>query len=376
MIKSIFETNYDETDETQQQINSGSYSFFSLKGFFGFDDYICLVKIIYILISFILNLIMFISLKKRRMKNIINPISLQLISNILLINFIHSLSYMINWVTNLDHSIILNFNEEKYKIGGLLIGSPNEYFSICEIQGFMIVFSSLSQDIAINIFFFIINKDNMPSKIKIISWGFALGYIFPFLFTVIYALCGGLGLNDRYCYIKKFYFDNNINNYINNDVNYRFNEWFPFLLIILYSFRGINLLISIYLLINIIKYIRKTQLSTIYILKSSSILLIQIITFSIGFIYRISRIISNSNNTIISDIHLCINTIDGILFPLSFSLSNGIYTNLCYRDNNESLNSISEENNELLNISDISCSKSSSKNDFFKDDNNFDLSYM
>lgn len=353
------------------QIQNGNYSFFSFKSFLGFDDAFRFIKIIHILISYILNLIMIISLKKRKRKTFLRLTSFQLISSILIINFIHTLSYIFNWITNLDNSYEFENDGKKYKIGGLLIGNALHY-SICKLQGFLIIFSSLSQDISINIFFYIVNREKIPNKRKIIIMCLGLGYIFPFLLGIIYASIGGIGINDRYCYIKKFAFDE-------KNETYYFYENFQILLIILYSFRGINLVFNIYLLFNIIRYIRRNQLPKIYILKSSSILLIQIITFSFGLIYRISRIISKENNITITNIYLCINTLDGILFPLSFSLSNGIYTFLCNKDFNESLNSLTDGQGDLLDNSQSTSSKSSNEKTLalvdLKNENNFELSY-
>lgn len=361
----IFESEID----IETQIKNGNYNFFSFKSFFGFDDAIRFIKNLYLYISFILNLIMVISIKKRKRKNFLNPTALQLISNILIINFIHSFSYMLNWITNLDHPYKITEDDKEYEIGGLLIGNA-ENLSVCKIQGFLILSSSLSQDISVNIFFYIINKEKVPNKKVIIIICMGLAIIFPFIFGITYTLIGGIGINDRYCYIKKFDYEKG---------DYHFYTLFPVLIIILYSFRGINLGISIFLLVNIIKYIRKNQLSTIYILKSSSILLIQIITFSIGFIYRISRIFIFSKNKVISDIHLCINTIDGILFPLSFSLSNGIYTNLCNKDFNDSSNTLSDSPYQINDDNSGSSSKISSDKTLalvdLKNANNFEWSY-
>ena len=373
----MIEPNY--TNGTiEYQIQHGNYTFFSLISFFGLDDFVRFIKMSYIFISCILNLIMIISLRKGNLRKNINPVAFQLISNILVINFIHSFSFMINWVTNLDNAFILNDEDTSYKIGALLIGCPKGNILVCKIQGFMIVFSSLSQDIFINIFFYIINKENIPRKKIIILLCIIAGYICPFVFSIIYASIGGLGLNDRYCYIKKFEFD-----YSKEEGGYQFFTAFKPLIIILYAIRGINLVISFFLLFKIIKYIRKNNLSKFYILKSSSILIIQIVTFSFSFFYRISRIIFKEFHKPISNIHLCINTLDSILFPLSFSLSNGVYTNLCYKNPSDSSNSLNDGPGELLNCStsySIYSSFNKTQKSFpmveAKNNNNFDLSYM
>ena len=356
-----------------EQIKNSSYNFFSVKSFFGFDDIIRFIKIFYLFVSIILNLLIVISLLKRKKKK--NSIGLCLTGNILIINFIHSFSYILNWVTNIDNAYIL---DKKYKIGGLLIGNPKDNYSVCQIQGYMLLYSSLSQDLSIIIFFYIINMSKLPSKLKIYIILFGVGHFLPFFYTTFCAIIDGLGLNDRYCYIKKF-------EYTNQD--YKIYKYFRVLIVVTYTIRAINLAISIFLLVKINKYVKEHNLTKIYILKTYFLLIVQVMTIFIGFIYRISHLIANDNNKAFSNAFLCVNTIDGILFPLYYSISNGIYTNLfCKNINNESVNSLLSEdkgNNPLLNITGSSSSISVHSNNEdktfamvdVKDDNNFDLSY-
>ena len=357
------------------KICNSDYNFFTVKGFFGFNDGIRLVKLIYIFISFILNLLIVISLSKRKKKQ--NSIALVLTGNILLINFIHTFTYILNWVTNLDNPYKMEYNNKNYKVGGLLIGNPTHNYFVCKLQGFMLLYSSLSQDISIIIFFYSINMSTVPSKLKIYTILLGIGHFLPFFYSTICAIIDGIGLNDRYCYIKKFEFTN---------PSYKIYKYFSCLIIITYSMRAINLSISVYLLIKINKYVKKHKFRNLYIFKTYFLLILQVITTSIGFIYRISHLIANDNNKGFSNAFLCINTIDGILFPLSYSLSNGIYTNLFCKNNinNESLNSLFSDDNENKNciIDDTystSSHRSSDDKTFalidVKDDNNFDLSY-
>ena len=158
MLKIFLE---DENQNITDIIKNGNYSFFSVELFFGIGDPIRLVKMIHILLNFILLLLILISIIKNRKRRL--SISLKLTANILIINFMHTLSYIINWVTNLDNAYTI---ENDYKIGGLLVGSPPYSLGVCEFQGFMLIFTSLSQDILINIFFYIINRSSIPSKKK------------------------------------------------------------------------------------------------------------------------------------------------------------------------------------------------------------------
>lgn len=363
-------------DETiSEQIKNSNYNFFTFKGFFGFEDAIRLVKLIHIFISFILNLLILISLSKRKKKQ--NSIALVLTGNILIINFIHTFTYIFNWVTHLDDAYTFTNNNNNYKVGGLLIGNPTNNYFMCQFQGFILLYSSLSQDISIIIFFYSINMSSLPSRLKIYTILLSIGHFLPFLYSTICVIIDGIGLNDRYCYIKKFEYKNN---------GYEIYKNFSCLIIITYSLRAINLSISVFLLIQINKYIKQHNFKQIYIFKTYFILILQVITISIGFIYRIAHLIANDNNKAFSDSFLCINTIDGILFPLSYSLSNGIYANLFSKNiNNESINSLFSEDNEnnkcMLDDSYSTSSHPSNDDKTFamidiKDDNNFDLSYI
>ena len=118
-------------------------------------------------------------------------------------------------------------------------------------------------------------------------------------------------------------------------------------------------------------------------MKTSTILIVQLITISIGIIYRLSRVIFTDFNKKFSDAFIWINNIDGIIFPLSYSISNEIYKFLFSKNNyNISTNSLITKDSEKI-ISDNSFSSSShhsndDSNTFpmidLKEDNNFDLS--
>ena len=68
----------------------------------------------------------------------------------------------------------------------------------------MLVYSSLSQDLSIIIF--LINKTRIPSKFSILIKLIIIAQFLPFSIGAIYLLIGGVGLNDRYCYIKNLEF--------------------------------------------------------------------------------------------------------------------------------------------------------------------------
>ena len=185
MLKNFLQEN--GTNYTQEIIN-GNYSFFSVVSFFGFDDGIRLIQIIYIIISFILNLIIFVILCKRKNKKY--SIALQLNSNLLIINFIHTFAYLLNWVVKFDQAHKIWDNGKSYDIGGLLIGNPKNHFGMCLTQGFLLIFSSMSQDMFINIFFYIINKSSIITKKNLTLLCYSLGYFCPFLYALIHLIFG------------------------------------------------------------------------------------------------------------------------------------------------------------------------------------------
>lgn len=386
---------------TPENIQRANYSFYSSRYFFGFGDEnytfgpVRIVKLLYAIISFILNLLIVISLLKRKKKKF--SIALILTGNILLMNFIHTFSYTFEWVLKEDdvnkdrglyilkNGTILNrtatndIKENYYLIGGLLIGNPNN-MGICQFQGFLLVFSALSQDFLINIFFYIINLPKIPSQNIIRVFLLLLGYCTPLIISFIFLLIKGLGINDKFCYIKKFDFTINEKNI----VTYKVKDNFIVLVYSIYIIRFLNLLLSLVLLIKIIRYVKLNKLKNMYILKLSTILIVQVVTIFIGLIYRFGGSIYEGFSRNFSTIFLCINTIDGILFPLSYSLSNGVYKNLfCGISSKDSLEYISGDEDEML-----SCGSTNSlighsptvEKTFamvdVKDDNNFDLSYQ
>ena len=76
------------------------------------------------------------------------------------------------------------------------------------------------------------------------------------------------------------------------------------------------------------------------------ILLIQLVTISIGIIYRISSFFSRSFSANISSLYLILNTVDGVLFPFSFIITNGMHKILYKKITGKSLGEGEEEDEE------------------------------
>ena len=117
-------------------------------------------------------------------------------------------------------------------------------------------------------------------------------------------------------------------------------------------------------------------------MKSSSILIIQIITISIGFIYRLTSAIDDKISRNIAAVFLYLNTLDGILFPLIYSLNNGIYRDLfgdsskmqSILDDDEEVN-VTETTNNETSVNATGANEKTFAMVDVKGNNNFDLSY-
>ena len=241
------------------------------------------------------------------------------------------------------------------------------------------VYSSLSQDTLINILFYFVSGSVITGKVKLRLVLIILGYGIPLLISFVYLMTENIGINFRYCFVKRFSFD--------NEHKYFFNDNYIAVTTLLYAIRGANLIISSLYLCKIIKYVKKEELNKMSIISSITILVTQITIISFELLNMVcDYIIDDSDLLIISDILISINTLDGIIFPLIFSLSNSKFKNLfCKSERYESI--VTEE--EFTNTGEsfeTSVEKSErneknekEKNQFslvkFIDTNNFDISF-
>ena len=377
-------------------ILKGDYDFDTSKYFFNADA-IRVIIIIYIIISFIVNILYFITSLKTNFKKSIHKINLILMGNVLFINFFHTFSYLYEWVlqnedgnkslyVKNDGTICMEENckdkREYNEIGGLMVGNMIS-MSTCKAQGFFLVFSALSQDIIIIIFFYLVNKSSKLSRAKVIFL-LSAGYLIALIISVIYLVVDGFGLNDKYCFIKKF-------NFIKKDKpqsnTYELYSKFDAMIIIYYLIRLIFLIISSCLLYKIVRYISKNKLRKIYIVKVCSFLISQIFTVFVGIMYRFGGLISAKFSRDFANVFLVINTLDGLIFPLFSYFSNNMYKNLCCKESNEEFSndflSADDTNNDMtatnmtLNNQAKNGDKSgiSTKNNS-QNKNNFDVSYL
>ena len=279
----------------------------SIISFLGEYDRITIIS--FTIFSFILNLMICISIFLSRNKNV--SIIIRLTLSILITNFIHVLSYIFQWVT--CKTEITNKNDiiEKYETNLLF------NYSFCEVQAFMILVSSLSQDYLIIIFFFMVNNKEIIN-IKYINFFNLLGILFPIILSVVFLLNNALGINDDFCYIKKldnFYVEEKSNIYI-------FFDDYDIYAIIVYSLRGTSLLVSLFLFVKIVIYIRKEKSHNYF--KKLSILIIQLFKLFVIIIYRIPSLFLAEYPDFLQKLYNILSTVDGVLMPLAFILSNDI----------------------------------------------------
>ena len=314
-----------DDESWKNNVTNPDYSFVSAKNFFGGTDSIRIVIIIYILISFVLNClnftVFFITMKKANRET---PLAIWILISVLLVNFLHTFTYFFEWVIKEGvNTIKIMIDETEVEVGGLLAGNPRK-MSACKGQGFLLIASSISQDFLINIFFYIASS-SIKIKEKLIKiLAVSLGFGFPFFFTLILALTGALGINDRFCYVNKFEFtieeEGNL-----SYVKYREYDYFQVVVIVVYLVRVVNFFATCYFLKKIISNIRERGESKLYLFKSIFIPIIQLFTIWIGVLYRVINIFSPSASVSLAVPYLILNTVDGVLFPVGFFLQNNIW---------------------------------------------------
>ena len=336
----------------------------SIKFFKGYERIIILI---YALLSFILNIIIIVSIYLAKNKKISNIIKIT--GSILIVNFINIFSYTFEWVTCKD-----KFNEEE-KVIELLIGN-SESNGICQLQSLLILFSSMSQDYLMILFFYLVNqrKEIEPMIINLLI---LLCILFPLFISLIYLKLDAFGVNGVFCYLKKF-------EKIENKIDYYKNYEQSIIYIITYGLRIINFSITIYFFINISKYIIKEKHSFKLIFQKLSIVFIQLFKLFVIIVYRITTFIFQKEPETVAKVYNILSTVDGVLMPLAYILINDIFCSFFNANKG-----IDENEEDLIPNSPITpqkkvdetmISNSVNKGNFagsnlFYNSNNFDLSY-
>ena len=345
-----------------------------------FKGYERIIILIYALLSFILNIIIIVSIYLAKNKKISNIIKIT--GSILIVNFINIFAYTFEWVTCKEKKENENLNEkDEIKIIELLIGN-SESNGICQLQSLLILLSSVSQDYLMILFFYLVNR-RKEIEPMIINLLILLCIIFPLLISLIYLKLDAFGVNGDFCYLKKF-------EKIENKLDYYkdYDQLFIYF-IITYGLRTINFSITIYFLINISKYIIKEKNSFKFIFQKLSIFFIQLFKLFVIIVYRITTFIIGKESETVGKVYNILSTVDGVLMPLAYILINDIFCSFCNTNKRRKL-TIDESEEDLTPNSPITPQKkveetliSNSVNkggnfvgtNLFMNSNNFDLSY-
>ena len=294
-------------------IDDPDYSIFNAYNFFFGGDYTRVIVLIYIFLCIALNILIYIAifLSKKKL-SFVSKITLSILG----VNLIHTFVYSYEWVIKIENKTKL-VGEDNNIVGFLLTGNPNNMGG-CYSQAFILISSSISQDFLINFFFYLINQSNAPTKLLLWISILMFAFIFPCSLALILLLTGSLGINDHFCYVARYYWCKSEHQY---EIYHGFGIWVA----LIYLIRTVNLIFSTNLMFKIIKYVKKRNMKITYIFKISYILLLQLVTISVGIIYRFSSFFSKKFSSGFSSTFLIINTLDGVLFPLSFIFTNGMH---------------------------------------------------
>ena len=335
---------------SNNSIYNKDYNYFSVKNFFGGrDDPSRLIILIFILLSFVLNVIIIYILSFYRKKRDFS-LSGSLTLNILIVNFLHTLSYILNWIIRNDEiNNDIENNNSDIEVGALLKGNPSD-FGFCQAQGFLLIFLSLSQDIIIIIFLAFINIERRRRKKFLASIILILGgYISPLLITIYFYYFDLIGINEKFCYISKYLFSIDDRT---NEVLYEKEKNYKSFISIIFTLRFSSFILAIILVIKAFNYIKiaKNPDKKKEILKYSlPVVLVAFFTLCIDLIFKIISIIDNKLEEKYIEVYVVLNSIDSILLPLAFSIRHNIYIYFCccFRRNNFEISSINESDNEI-----------------------------
>lgn len=352
---------------------------YSLVNFLG--SYERIIILCFALISFIINLLITISIYLAKNNKISFVIKLSV--SILLVNFINIFAYTFEWVVCKKEK--KDVCENCYVIG-LLFGNSN-FNKTCQLQSFLILSSSMGQDYLMILFFYIVNR-RIVIKELYINILIILSILFPIIISIVYLNIEAFGVNDDFCYLKKY--EKN-EKYENNDDIYITNASVSIFSIIIYCIRAINFSFTIYFLVNIIKYIKKENKSFTYIFKRLLIFFIQLFKLFIILIYRTSGLIFDLSS--VREIYNILSTVDGVLMPLTYALSNRIFYNYLNCIKNRKYTDDKRDDDENLlpsspcipqkkkkKVEDVDKSNYLNKSNFigtevYNEINNFDLSF-
>lgn len=264
-----------------------------------------------------------------------------LVINLLLVNTLHVISYIINWV-----------NDDK-----LIYGDHNDLNVSCQIQAILMIFSSMSQEFwvsAITIVFYKSSTrgdDVFIQKRKLLYSLFLVFFdALPFLLALLFTKLDLLGINKLYCWVKQ-----------PNDTF--FSPFYAQLSI--YIIRWINIIICITYTIKILLYLKSLTINNkeeIKKIKSCgkrtlAYPLIQVLGIIIPTVYRIILWINKELGVTWMQLLIVIfGAIQSILFPIFYGWNSGLFNFLisgCKKNKQEESDrdsKIIENNNKIISI--------------------------
>ena len=311
-------------------IENPNYDFLNVENFFfGFQDWYRLIIIIYIFLSFLLNLFIFITIFKYKSNKQLSFSGI-ITCNILIINLVHTLSYIFNWVLKNDETTT-KINNNSINVGALLTGNPSD-FTLCSIQGYFLIFFSLCQEYLINLLLGYIIWDGKKNKPIFILIFVLLGYVFPVCFVISFAVNDFIGINEKYCFFAKYHI-----NLEKSSVKYENKNGYIYCQIVYFVIRSLNFITTIIFLIKIF-FIYKTENNKQKketLISSLPTGIVICLTSCIEIIFRILFMVSKENESKYIGLYLILNTIDSILLPLSFIIVYKLYQILCCKDNDK-----------------------------------------
>ena len=319
--------------DTYKPIESPNYDFLTATRFLGFEDAIRLIIMIYIFLSFLLNLFIFFTIfyyKKNKQMSFSGIIT----CNILIINFLHALSYIFNWVFK-NNETIVKIEDKMVNVGALLTSNPSS-FGFCSTQGSLLIFSSICQEFLNNLLLGYIIWDGKQNKPIFILIFILLGYIFPASFAILLLVTGFIGINEKYCHFAKYKYKYDIE--LTGLINYFKNSDYNTCQLVFIFLRSLNFIITIFFLIKSIIYIYKTKYKDDKkeaLISSFPTTFVIFFTSCIEIIFRIIFISSPDSESNLIGLYLILNTIDSLLLPLLFIIIYKLYQFWFCRDDNK-----------------------------------------
>jgi len=317
--------------DTYKPIESPNYDFLTATRFLGFEDAIRLIIMIYIFLSFLLNLFIFFTIfyyKKNKHMSFSGIIT----CNILIINFLHALSYIFNWVFK-NNDTVVNIGDKLVNVGALLTSNPSN-FGFCYAQGSLLIFSSICQEFLNNLLLGYIIWDGKQNKPIFFLIFILLGYIFPASFAILLLVTGFIGINEKYCHLTKYTYIKDLKGFF----KYTEKSEYNICQLVLIFLRSLNLIITIFFLIKSIIYIYKTKYKDDKkeaLISSIPTTFVIFFTSCIEIIFRIIFISSSESESNLIGLYLILNTIDSLFLPLLFIIIYKLYQFWFCRDDNK-----------------------------------------